>query len=113
MQCAKINYFLNLKDSSVFFLRHLSVQNFPSTEKSSHSIVSSNPLTERQVRLEKIGKSLEIYLNGVRAYEKRMVKEDAAFEIGKRHLANIMGWQANEILSQVFYLKKDTLYMIR
>ncbi|TKR64289.1 hypothetical protein L596_024851 [Steinernema carpocapsae] len=48
-------------------------------------------------RLKNIGKALESYLNRARDYEKMMSKERAAFDLGKRHLANMMGWDPNNV----------------
>lgn len=58
-------------------------------------------VSERQERLNNIGKSLDLYLNKVRDYDKNVDHEIKAFELGKRHLANIMGWPVNENITQV------------
>lgn len=42
-------------------------------------------------RKKVISRALEVYLNDVRAHNKMMAREQAEFELGKRHLANMMG----------------------
>lgn len=49
-------------------------------------------LAQRTQRLKSIGKSLELYLEKVRQHNVVMEREKEQFEKGKRHLANIMGW---------------------
>lgn len=83
------------------FQRFYSIQNKPVNKITQE--ISQNPLTERKIRLEKIGNSLQIYLNNVKNYTKNLENEEALFETGKRHLANIMGWSANVAISQVVY----------
>uniref|UniRef100_A0AC34QC17 Ribosomal protein S9 n=1 Tax=Panagrolaimus sp. JU765 TaxID=591449 RepID=A0AC34QC17_9BILA len=49
-------------------------------------------IVPQKIQLRSIGKALERYLKNVREHEKMMEKERAEFELGKRYLANIMGW---------------------
>lgn len=57
-------------------------------------------LAVRSQRLKSIGKSLELYLEKVRNHAVMMDRERAEFEKGKRHLANIMGWDPHAEVSQ-------------
>lgn len=52
-------------------------------------------------RLKNVSKSLEIYLENLKKHEKMMKQEKLEFENGKRHLANIMGWPSDMIITQV------------
>jgi len=57
-------------------------------------------LVPRVQRLKSIGKSLEKYLKKAHDHELMMERERAEFERGKRHLANIMGWDVNQPVKQ-------------
>lgn len=48
-------------------------------------------------KLKTVGRALEAYLNDVQKHARMMAKEQAEFERGKRHLANIMGLDPNNI----------------
>lgn len=55
----------------------------------------------RKERLKNISKSLEFYLENLKEHEKMIEKENIKFENGKRHLANIMGWPSDMLITQV------------
>lgn len=48
-------------------------------------------------RKKVISRALEAYLNDVRKQNKIMARERAEFELGKRHLANILGLEPSSI----------------
>uniref|UniRef100_A0A7E4W0J4 37S ribosomal protein S9, mitochondrial n=1 Tax=Panagrellus redivivus TaxID=6233 RepID=A0A7E4W0J4_PANRE len=55
------------------------------------------PQSSQPQKLKSVGRALENYLRNARNYEKMLAKEKAEFELGKRYLANIMGWDATSI----------------
>jgi small subunit ribosomal protein S9 len=57
-------------------------------------------MAARIQRLKAIGRSLEKYMKMAHDHTKMMEKERVEFEKGKRHLANIMGWDPKEKLKQ-------------
>ncbi|KAI6177589.1 hypothetical protein M3Y97_00924200 [Aphelenchoides bicaudatus] len=57
-------------------------------------------LVPRVQRLRSIGKALEKYLKKAHDHSMMMDRERAEFERGKRHLANIMGWDPNQPVKQ-------------
>ncbi|KAI6240065.1 putative 40S ribosomal protein S9, mitochondrial [Aphelenchoides fujianensis] len=57
-------------------------------------------LLVRGQRLKAIGKSLEKYLKQAHDHSVMMERERVEFEKGKRHLANIMGWDVNKPIKQ-------------
>jgi small subunit ribosomal protein S9 len=44
-----------------------------------------------------IGHAIESYMNQIKGQQRALEKEKAAYELGKRHLANIMGLDPNAI----------------
>uniref|UniRef100_F1L5E8 40S ribosomal protein S9 n=1 Tax=Ascaris suum TaxID=6253 RepID=F1L5E8_ASCSU len=52
------------------------------------------------VNVKSIGRALEAYLNEARNHSKMIAKERVQYELGKRHLANIMGIDPNNITQQ-------------
>ncbi|KAK0420879.1 hypothetical protein QR680_014942 [Steinernema hermaphroditum] len=65
-----------------------------------HAAAQETATASSARRLKSIGKALESYLNQARAYEKMMTKERAEFDLGKRHLANMMGLDPNNITQE-------------
>jgi len=66
--------------------------------------------------VKNIARALELYLENARSYDKMMAKEREMFESGKRHLANMMGWDISQPIRQVsvkglslWYLGSSTL----
>uniref|UniRef100_A0A915DY60 Mitochondrial ribosomal protein S9 n=1 Tax=Ditylenchus dipsaci TaxID=166011 RepID=A0A915DY60_9BILA len=57
-------------------------------------------MTEYQKRIKSVSRCLKSYLEKRAAHEKVMDQERAEFELGKRHLANIMGWDPQLYVSQ-------------
>uniref|UniRef100_A0A915B0L2 Ribosomal protein S9 n=1 Tax=Parascaris univalens TaxID=6257 RepID=A0A915B0L2_PARUN len=52
------------------------------------------------LNVKSIGRALEAYLNEARNHSKMIAKERVQYELGKRHLANIMGIDPNNITQQ-------------
>src|SRR4051794_29652236 len=52
-------------------------------------------------RIKKISHAIEVYLEQRTKHEARMAEHSREFEMGKRHLANIMGRDPNSHMSQV------------
>ncbi|KAI1723026.1 ribosomal protein S9 containing protein [Ditylenchus destructor] len=57
-------------------------------------------LTERQRRLKNISQALRIYIDQKREQDKMVAEERAQFELGKRYLANMMGWDPKAEIQQ-------------
>lgn len=51
-------------------------------------------------RMKVVSKAMEVYLKSARSYTEMMAKEREQYELGKRHLANIMGLDINTITQQ-------------
>lgn len=58
----------------------------------SHSLSESG-----SKHIEKISKSMKAYLEKAHKYQQLLESEKTEFELGKRHLANIMGWNYHNI----------------
>ena len=54
----------------------------------------------RMQRVKAIGSALEKYIKRAHEHSLLMERERAQFERGKRHLANIMGWDPKEEIKQ-------------
>lgn len=65
-----------------------------------HDVGVGNDGTSARPRLKAIGRALETYLKNAHDYARMMERERAQFELGKRHLANIMGWDAAKDVTQ-------------
>lgn len=48
-------------------------------------------------RLIKISKAMKAYLDNAKKHEEFMKEKVEEYELGKRHLANIMGWDVNQV----------------
>lgn len=68
-----------------------------SGNQSSAQETPSAAVVQPHTQLKSVSKALERYLKNVREYEKMMAKERAEFELGKRYLANIMGWDSANV----------------
>ena len=58
---------------------------------------------ERRKRISQISDAMNLYIKSINEQEKFIEDEMIAFERGKRHLANIMGVDA-ETMTQVFFI---------
>ncbi|XP_015122603.1 28S ribosomal protein S9, mitochondrial [Diachasma alloeum] len=70
---------------------------------------------EPQLRQKKISKAMMAYIQRAREYEDFMQKESKEYEIGKRHLANMMGQPAetftqDDVNAAIKYLFPSGLY---
>ncbi|VDN29595.1 unnamed protein product [Gongylonema pulchrum] len=65
-----------------------------------YSVASGSDSELPRYRKKIVSRALEVYLNDIRAHNKMMARERAEFELGKRHLANIMGLDANNITQE-------------
>jgi hypothetical protein len=62
--------------------------------------------TERRNRLQKISDAMKQYLIGLQNYEENLEDQKLEFEQGKRHLANIMGFDPST-MTQVRHLNME------
>lgn len=65
-----------------------------------HDVGVGNDGTSARPRLKAIGRALETYLKNAHEHARMMEKERAQFELGKRHLANMMGWDQTKEIKQ-------------
>ncbi|RWS25972.1 28S ribosomal protein S9-like protein [Leptotrombidium deliense] len=66
-------------------------------------------------KIQNISKAMEAYLKNAKAYDQFMQERREEYEIGKRHLCNIMGWDPNAITqkdvdSAIEYLMPSGLF---
>uniref|UniRef100_A0A0N5AFS9 30S ribosomal protein S9, chloroplastic n=1 Tax=Syphacia muris TaxID=451379 RepID=A0A0N5AFS9_9BILA len=85
-----------------------------STPADDYTIVGGDEGGDVNFRLKAAGKAMETYLREGRNYEKMMASERERYELGKRHLANIMGLDAasltqNDIDRAIEYLFPSAL----
>ncbi|EEC12685.1 28S ribosomal protein S9, putative, partial [Ixodes scapularis] len=70
---------------------------------------------QSETKVQKISKAMKSYLDRAKAYDEFIQKEKNEFEIGKRHLANMMGVDADEMTQAdvdraIEYLMPSGLY---
>lgn len=70
---------------------------------------------QSETKVQKISKAMKSYLDRAKAYDEFIQKEKSEFEIGKRHLANMMGVDADEMTQAdvdraIEYLMPSGLY---
>ncbi|VDN02707.1 unnamed protein product [Thelazia callipaeda] len=65
-----------------------------------YSVTDVGEAEPPRYRKKVISRALEVYLNDVNKYNKVMAREKAEFELGKRHLANMMGLDPNSITQE-------------
>ena len=101
----KVTTFRSFK-SSLAFYSTAATNSLPNNISSTQSSidVQIQSADDRKIRLKNISRSLEIYLEALNDHNKMMKRESHAFELGKRHLANIMGWPADMKITQVIFI---------
>lgn len=65
-----------------------------------YTVIGGDDVGSGTHRLIGIRRALESYLSEVRAHSRMVAVERAEFELGKRHLANIMGIDPNHIAQE-------------
>lgn len=58
------------------------------------------PVSKKNDKEQQIGRAMRAYLERAAKHEKFMAEKHDEFQLGKRHLANIMGWNPEEISQQ-------------
>ncbi|CAN7989221.1 unnamed protein product [Ixodes hexagonus] len=96
----------------------VSQANFCSTREENAKEQDPNILQlhrQSETKVQKISKAMKSYLDRAKAYDEFILKEKNEFEIGKRHLANMMGVDADEMTQAdvdraIEYLMPSGLY---
>lgn len=50
--------------------------------------------------MQKISRAMQVYLDRARKHEDFLKKQGEEFDLGKRHLANMMGWDPDNITQE-------------
>ncbi|XP_003738952.1 28S ribosomal protein S9, mitochondrial [Galendromus occidentalis] len=58
------------------------------------------PMVRKDEKAQKINRAMRAYLERAQTQEKFLSEKKEEFELGKRHLANIMGWDPEEITQE-------------
>ncbi|XP_022708462.1 28S ribosomal protein S9, mitochondrial-like isoform X1 [Varroa jacobsoni] len=73
------------------------------------------PLKRGITKVQKISRAMQVYLDRARKHEDFLKKQGEEFDLGKRHLANMMGWDPDNITQEdidkaIAYLLPSGLY---
>lgn len=83
-----IVHFENILYNFEVMLLNLQNRNFASTTT---NITTEDGKTDEQLQSKEISKAMKAYLERAKEYDEFMSKERNLYQIGKRHLANMMG----------------------